>query len=243
MILTHSQCEIDMVKSPEKQQQSTSAAAAAACLEVVREPSSSTSCKYKGVRKRKWGKYVSEIRLPNCRERIWLGSYDTAEKAARAFDAALYCLRGGGAKFNFPDNPPEIENGRSMTPAEIQVAAARFAHAHAAADAGTSGRPDDLDSQSDSLSSSEAFQQAESPCPSVCDGAAQRDGEITDIPLDNAFLDQFLTLGSDNNISDFGLFPGFDDFSGDFMAQTLPTVDNYWPENNYEELSSQLWNF
>ncbi|EYU28310.1 hypothetical protein MIMGU_mgv1a014932mg [Erythranthe guttata] len=85
--------------------------------------SSSSSCKFKGVRKRKWGKYVSEIRLPNSRERIWLGSFDTAEKAARAFDAALFCLRGANAKFNFPDSPPEIAGGRSMTPVEIQVAA------------------------------------------------------------------------------------------------------------------------
>ncbi|QHO57580.1 Ethylene-responsive transcription factor [Arachis hypogaea] len=71
--------------------------------------------KYKGVRKRKWGKYVSEIRLPNSRQRIWLGSYDTAEKAARAFDAAMFCLRGAAAKFNFPGAPPEIAGGRYMT--------------------------------------------------------------------------------------------------------------------------------
>ncbi|KAL3844089.1 hypothetical protein ACJIZ3_001492 [Penstemon smallii] len=75
--------------------------------------------KYKGVRKRKWGKYVSEIRLPNSRERIWLGSYDTAEKAARAFDAALFCLRGHNAKFNFPDDPPHIAGGRALTPVQI----------------------------------------------------------------------------------------------------------------------------
>ncbi|WZY80897.1 hypothetical protein YC2023_027281 [Brassica napus] len=85
------------------------------------------SPKYTGVRKRKWGKWVAEIRLPNSRERIWLGSFDSAEKAARAFDAALYCLRGSGARFNFPDNPPEIPGGRSLTPQEIQVAANRFA--------------------------------------------------------------------------------------------------------------------
>ncbi|KAL1547850.1 ethylene-responsive transcription factor ERF017-like protein [Salvia divinorum] len=221
-----------MVKSPDKKHHPSSSASAG--LEIAREDSSSSlssSCKYKGVRKRKWGKYVSEIRLPNCRERIWLGSYDTAEKAARAFDAALYCLRGASAKFNFPDNPPEIENGRSMTPAEIQVAAARFAHASPE----TSGRADDLDSQSDSLSS---------PSPSVSDGAALVDSEVTDIPLDNDFLDQFLTLGTGNNISDFGLFPGFDDFSGDFLAPASQNVDYYWPENdNTEELSSQLWNF
>ncbi|KAL3500346.1 hypothetical protein ACH5RR_039439 [Cinchona calisaya] len=83
--------------------------------------------KYKGVRKRKWGKWVSEIRLPNSRERIWLGSYDSAEKAARAFDAALFCLRGKNAKFNFADNPPDLVGGRSLTPAEIQVIASQHA--------------------------------------------------------------------------------------------------------------------
>ncbi|GFP87257.1 ethylene-responsive transcription factor erf017 [Phtheirospermum japonicum] len=236
-----------MVKSSslhqKEDQPSSSAAGAAAALQRVSETSSS-SCKYKGVRKRKWGKYVSEIRLPNSRERIWLGSYDTAEKAARAFDAALFCLRGQNAKFNFPDDPPEIVNGRSMAPAEIQVAAARFAHEWPGVAPPASegpGRVDYLDSQSDSFTS-----HAGSPCPSVSDGAAnQVDSEMTGIPLDNAFLDQFLTMGTENNISDFGLFPGFDDFSGEFLVPTLPEVD-YWPENNEELLFSEaasLWNF
>ncbi|XP_016476415.1 uncharacterized protein LOC107798002 [Nicotiana tabacum] len=84
--------------------------------------------KYKGVRLRKWGKWVSEVRLPNSRERIWLGSYDTAEKAARAFDTAQFCLRGPNAKFNFPENPPDIPGGQRLSPAEIQVVAAQFAN-------------------------------------------------------------------------------------------------------------------
>ncbi|KAL0338863.1 UNVERIFIED_CONTAM: Ethylene-responsive transcription factor [Sesamum angustifolium] len=205
-----------------------------------------SSCKYKGVRKRKWGKYVSEIRLPNCRERIWLGSYDTAEKAARAFDAALFCLRGRNAKFNFPDNPPDIVNGRSLTPAEIQAAAARFAHAGSDPRAtGSSGRVENPEiSVSDSLSSSEVLQHAESPCPSVSDGQPQPDSEVTEMPLDNAFMDQFLNMGTEHNVPDFGLFPGFDDFPGDFMAPLLPSSD-YYPDNN-EEFPSQdpfLWNF
>ncbi|KAM3233491.1 ethylene-responsive transcription factor [Capsicum annuum] len=91
--------------------------------------------KYKGIRLRKWGKWVSEVRLPNSRERIWLGSYDTAEKAARAFDAAQFCLRGPKAKFNFPDSPPDISlsDRQRLSPAEIQAIAARFAnddHSH-----------------------------------------------------------------------------------------------------------------
>ncbi|XP_031096259.1 ethylene-responsive transcription factor ERF017-like [Ipomoea triloba] len=80
--------------------------------------------KYKGVRKRKWGKWVSEIRLPNSRERIWLGSYNAPEKAARAFDVAQYCLRGPTARFNFPDDPPDVPGGKWLSPAEIQDVAA-----------------------------------------------------------------------------------------------------------------------
>ncbi|GLJ17198.1 hypothetical protein SUGI_0297810 [Cryptomeria japonica] len=60
--------------------------------------------KYRGVRKRKWGKYVAEIRSGK-RSRISLGSYFTPEAAARAYDAALLCLRGPTASsFNFPDS-------------------------------------------------------------------------------------------------------------------------------------------
>ncbi|KAL3623569.1 hypothetical protein CASFOL_032385 [Castilleja foliolosa] len=227
-----------MVKSSSLHQTNNQPSSAAAALHRISETSSS-SCKYKGVRKRKWGKYVSEIRMPNSRDRIWLGSYDTPEKAARAFDAALFCLRGRSAKFNFPDNLPEIVNGRSMAPAEIQAAAARFAHeCPVVAQPATSGsgRVDYLDLLSDSGS----------PCPSVSDGAAnQVEYEMTGIPLDSAFLDQFLTMGTENNLIDSGLFPGFDDFSGEFFMPTLLEVD-YWPENNEELLFSEaasLWTF
>lgn len=87
-----------------------------------------SSPKYKGVRKRKWGRWVSEIRLPNSRERIWLGSYDSAEKAARAFDAALFCLRGRDAKFNLPSSPPDIVGAHNLNHQEIQAVAARCAN-------------------------------------------------------------------------------------------------------------------
>eukprot|EP01018_Ginkgo_biloba_P027612 Gb_01212 [translate_table: standard] len=82
---------------------------------------------FKGIRKRKWGKWVSEIRMPSSRAKIWLGSYDTPEKAARAYDAALYCLRGPKAKFNFPHSPPAIPSASSLSRQQIQAAAARFA--------------------------------------------------------------------------------------------------------------------
>ena len=58
---------------------------------------------YKGVRMRSWGSWVSEIRAPNQKTRIWLGSYSTAEAAARAYDRAARRIRGAKAKVNFPN--------------------------------------------------------------------------------------------------------------------------------------------
>ncbi|KAJ9168085.1 hypothetical protein P3X46_019656 [Hevea brasiliensis] len=80
---------------------------------------------YKGVRMRKWGKWVAEIRQPNSRGRIWLGSYNTAEEAARAYDAALFCLRGPSATLNFPMNPPDIHLTTDLSPLQIREAALR----------------------------------------------------------------------------------------------------------------------
>ncbi|CAM8886211.1 unnamed protein product [Rhodiola kirilowii] len=214
-----------MGKTVRKDDVKTTTSISSSSSSSSRSSNSSAGNKYKGVRMRRWGSYVSEIRAPNQKTRIWLGSYSTPEAAARAYDAALICLKGSSVikNLNFPISASHyIIPDSPMSPKSIQKIAA---------EAAANTFPDSTPTDSS---------------PSLASASSLSDQSYDDTPSVAPFYTPYDTwFDHEYNANFDGCFesPKYADqlmFNTGTFSPPIFDQDEYYLD---EEVDIQLWNF
>ncbi|TQE01204.1 hypothetical protein C1H46_013227 [Malus baccata] len=143
--------------------------------------------KYRGVRLRKNGKWVSEI----CQKgkKLWLGSYPTAEMAARAYDAAALALKGASADLNFPELAQALPQSDSLSPMDMQAAASASEEMQIVCEAVTEEADPSRNANLPMSPNSNNAQESTSTCASTAEGYAPqvKNLELNYLDMDKAF--------------------------------------------------------